>query len=104
MVVESLLNIIPASASIRIMHDKEQLYAGYLSILTMQSTQNTDNTERIELYESIRYKEVKSLRVTPEIRHKEWKTKGLMPPIEPDKLPQYSFSDLRMDLYYAIYI
>lgn len=86
------------------MKDKEQLYAGYLSILTMGSTPNTDNSKRVELYESVKDKEVKSFKAIPEMRHKEWEKKGLMPPIEPEKLPQYTFSDLRMDLYYTIYI
>lgn len=40
----------------------------------------------------------------PEIRHKEWKKRGLMPPMKPEETPEFSFSDLQMTLYNTIYI
>ena len=43
-------------------------------------------------------------RAIPEIRHKEWEKRGLLPPLEPDKTPDYNFSDLQMCLYYTVYI
>lgn len=43
-------------------------------------------------------------RAEPEIRHKEWKKRGLMSPLEPDQTPDFSFSDLEMKLYYKICI
>lgn len=48
--------------------------------------------------------EMKLFRSEPEIRHKEWKKRGLMPPLEPDQTPDFSFSDLEMKLYYKICI
>lgn len=43
-------------------------------------------------------------RATPEIRHRQWKERGLDAPMEPDILANYRFSDLEMKLYYDIYI
>lgn len=41
-------------------------------------------------------------RATPEITHKDYKRRGLMPPMNPDMTPLCSFSDLQMRLYYDI--
>lgn len=43
-------------------------------------------------------------RPTPEIRHKEWQKRGLMAPLQPQETPEYSFSDLQMNLYNTIYL
>lgn len=48
--------------------------------------------------------EVKRFRPTPEIRHKEWQKRGLMAPLQPQETPEYSFSDLQMNLYNTIYL
>lgn len=48
--------------------------------------------------------EVKRFRPTPEIRHKEWQKRGLMAPLQPQETPDYSFSDLQMNLYNTIYL
>lgn len=48
--------------------------------------------------------EVKRFRPTPEIRHKEWRKRGLMAPLQPQETPEYSFSDLQMNLYNTIYL
>ncbi len=39
-----------------------------------------------------------------EIRHREYKIRGLMPPYEPELTRQYEFKDLTVFLYYNIYI
>lgn len=51
-----------------------------------------------------RIAEVKRFCPVPEIRHKEWKKRGLMPPMKPEETPEFSFSDLQMTLYNTIYI
>lgn len=38
----------------------------------------------------------------PEIRHKEWKKRNLMPPMDPDKVPNFKYSDLQMTIYYKV--
>ena len=85
------------------MQGKEQLWVGWLSALLMERNDGIHTgipAERLELKD----REIKHFTAALEIRHKEWKEKGLMPPIEPDELPQYEFSDLRMDLYYTFYL
>ena len=47
---------------------------------------------------------VKQFRIFPEINHREWKERNLMSPIDPDKTPNFLFSDLQMNLYYKIVI
>lgn len=39
-----------------------------------------------------------------EARHKEWQKRGLMAPLQPQETPEYSFSDLQMNLYNTIYL
>lgn len=52
------------------------------------------------------YKEetIKKFSASPEIRHKEWKQRGLMAPMEPEQTADFKFSDLEMKLYYMIHI
>ncbi len=73
---------------------KEQLYIGFLGTLRFH--------EGIE--EEDLGCRVKQFRAVPEIRHKAWKEKGLLPPLLPEQTPLYSFSDLQMELFYEIYI
>nr|DAH16681.1 MAG TPA: hypothetical protein [Caudoviricetes sp.] len=40
----------------------------------------------------------------PDISHKRWEELHLLPPIEPERLAEYRFSDLQMTIYYTIYI
>ena len=103
MTLQDFANIIQTSNKIRIMQGKEQLYAGWLGILTMQHNDGINigiDAKWLELKD----REVKHFAAVPEIRHKEWEERGLMPPIEPGELPQYEFSDLRMDLYFTFYL
>lgn len=55
-----------------------------------------------DLYQSIKDREVEQFKFHLDIKHKQWKEKDLMPPLMPDETPQYSFSDLRLDLYYEV--
>ena len=48
--------------------------------------------------------EVIDVRAVPEIRHRQWRERGLVAPLLPEQLPQYKFQDLMMTLYYTIYL
>lgn len=80
---------------LRIIQGKKDVYKGYFG--TMEHI----GTEAIKIIES---KEVVGFRAVPEIRHKKWKERGLDAPLMPQELPQYSFSDLMMTLYYTVYL
>ena len=49
-------------------------------------------------------KEVTRYHCHLDISHKEWKERGLIQPIQPDELAQYSFSDFQLSLYYCIHV
>ena len=92
MKLEEFLKILQNPYRLRIVREGKDLYVGYLANLH-------HNTEGITGQE-----EVKCFAVVPEIRHKQWKNRDLMQPLEPEVLAQYSFSDLEMKLYYTIYL
>lgn len=60
--------------------------------------------EHAENLEAHMDEEVKRFSAAPEIRHKEWRKRGLMAPLQPQETPEYSFSDLQMNLYNTIYL
>ncbi len=47
---------------------------------------------------------VKRFECMPEIRHRKYKERGLMPPYEPAITRLFEFSDLTMFIYYDIYV
>ena len=47
---------------------------------------------------------VKEFTFAPEICHKDWEKLGLISPMQPEEMPDYSFSDLMMKLYYRMKI
>ena len=98
MTLEEGIALLQNPDKVRILKDKEQLFIGYRALLIADF--GTIDTVMIEHGKD----EVKSLRAIPEITHKNWKEKGLIPPIHPEELAQYSFSDLQMSLYYTFYI
>lgn len=73
--------------------EQETIYKGYKALL-----------EHDPVADAVLNAQVKRFRASPEIRHKEWKDRGLMPPMEPEKTPDFRFSDLQMTLYYKIII
>ncbi|NCB92891.1 MAG: hypothetical protein EOM40_10100 [Clostridia bacterium] len=79
----------------RLQRDNEQIYVGFVGAFT------EDARERIGVSGK---EEVKKLRAVPELRHREWKERGLMQPTQPEETPDYKFSDLQLTLYYDIYI
>ena len=54
--------------------------------------------------EELRREKIKELIISTEVRHKNWKKLGLDRPLQPDELPDYSFSDLEMKIYYRMLI
>ena len=55
-------------------------------------------------YEAVKECQVKRLTIKTDITHKEWKERGLISPLKPDELPQYSFADLQITVYRKIEI
>lgn len=75
---------------LRILKGKKEVYVGYLGSMEQSEKDALANEEMI------------TFRAIPEITHKQYAERGLIPPSEPDKLAEYSFSDLQMTLYYTI--
>lgn len=89
--VREFLNTLTGLDRIKIVKDKEILFVGY-------------RADGKEIPPECLDAEMKLFRSEPEIRHREWKKRGLMPPLEPDQTPDFKFSDLEMKLYYKICI
>ena len=89
-----VMTLLESPDRVRIMQDRKEIYNQFFANL------NAD-TETIEKFKDV---EVKRFRLIPEIRHKQWKEKNLMPPLKPDETPEYSFSDLQLTIYHTIYI
>ena len=99
MTVRDFLEIIHNSDNLRIVRDaeseskQETIFKGYKALLAHDP-----------VADAVLDAQVKRFRAYPEIRHREWKDRGLMPPMEPEKTPDFRFSDLQMTLYYKIII
>jgi len=92
MTLQDLLNILQNPDRLRIIKGDKDLYIGYLANIKHNENGLTGKEE------------VERFRVIPELRHKQWKEKDLMPPLEPELLAKYQFSDLEMKIYYTIYL
>lgn len=92
MKLREFIGVFEQSERLRIVKDGKEIYTGYKALM-----------EHAEL-ETVMDAEVKRFCPVPEIRHKEWKKRGLMPPMKPEETPEFSFSDLQMTLYNTIYI
>lgn len=95
MKVGEFLAAISNTNILRIEKDGRGIYTGYLGMLPYEDS---------GMYEVVRDAEIKHFAVVPEIRHKEWRERGLTEPLLPDEAAQYSFRDLQMTLYYTIKI
>lgn len=95
MTVQDFVNVIENSDMMRIIKDGKDLFIDYRASLRFEDS---------GLFESIKHEEIRKFRAVPEIRHREWKERNLMPPLTPDETPDFSFRDLQMKLYYTIYI
>lgn len=80
---------------VRIIRDKKNIFAGYYGVMQYMDE---------EKMAAIKNAEIAGFRAVPEIRHRQWKERGLDAPLLPKQLPQYIFADLMMTLYYTIYL
>lgn len=94
MALEEFVKLLENSDRLRILKGKKEVFVGWLALLFLHN----------ETYEGIRTDAVKKFRAVPEIRHRQWKERKLMKPLEPDETPEFAFSDLQMNLYYTIYL
>ena len=95
MTLEGFIKLLENSDRLRILKDGKEVFVGWLAMLV---------THNKMLYEQMRTDAVKKFRAIPEIRHRQWKERNLMKPIEPDETPEFTFGDLQMNLYYTIYL
>lgn len=99
MTVEEQLAVIASPDNIMIVQDAEKekdqevIYKGYKGLISYE-----------KLPDGIMEREVKKLRIYMDTCHKNWRGEGLLPPIEPEKTPNYSFSDLQVTIYRKIII
>lgn len=94
MALEELIGTLENSDRLKIIKDENEVYVGWLALLVANN----------ESYGSIRTDAVKKFKAVPEIRHKQWRERNLMRPLEPDKAPEFAFTDLQMSIYYTIYL
>lgn len=94
MKVKELLAVVTNPTVLRIMRGQEDLYIGYKGMAHYECGNEPEWMEET----------VKGFAAVPEIRHRRYREKGLMEPMLPEELPEYSFSDLMMTLYYTITI
>ncbi len=96
MSLRTFMGLLKNSDLLRIIRKEtgEQLYIGFLGVLRLHKGIEETDLDCV----------VKQFRAVPEIRHKEWQEKRLLPPLLPEQTPMYSFSDLQMELFYEIYI
>lgn len=92
MMLREFIAVFEQSDRVRIIKDDKEIYTGYKALMSHAAL------------EAVMDAEVKRFRPIPEIRHKKWKERGLMPPIKPEETPDFNFSDLQMTLYSTIYI
>ena len=97
MKISELLEVISSSTRIRIFKgdNKEPLYCNYKGMIVHEG-EKTDFLTADPI--------VVRFQATPEIRHRLYEERGLMPPYEPEITRQYEFSDLTIFLYYDIFI
>lgn len=93
MKLREFLTVFEQSDRLRIVKNEKDVYTGFLALMAHAGNM-----------EALMDAEVKRFRPTPEIRHKEWQKRGLMTQLQPQETPEYSFSDLQMNLYNTIYL
>lgn len=91
-----LLQVIPPSARTRILKNRKEVFRGYRG--------NIDERQFHLLPFDYEREEVQEFRFATDIYAKDYKQRGLMPPIDPKAIPDMSFSDLNLVIYYEITI
>lgn len=91
--LKDFLAVLHQSDRLQIIKDGKPIYTGYPALIVHNPQIEAEMDAVITLF-----------RAVPEIKHKQWRERGLMAPMEPEEMPQYAFSDLQMQLYYTIYI
>ncbi len=94
--VNDILQLIDAPDRLRIVKDGKDVFVGYVGTGKLASEK--------QMQKDFGDREVKKFRAIPELRHKEWRERGLAEPLQPDETPDYYFADLQSTLYYTIYI
>lgn len=94
--VDDILQLIEPSDRLRIVKDGKDLFVGYVGAYKLDSEK--------QLQDTFGSCEVKKFRAVPELRHKDWKKRGLASPLKPDETPDHYFADLQSTLYYTIHI
>ena len=72
--------------------EKTPLFTGFVDILV----------EFTPEWERIREREVKGIGTQQEITHRDWRARGLRPPLEPGEVAEYRFKDLQAQIYTVI--
>lgn len=92
--VRDFLAVIEPSDKIRILEDGAEVVAGYLPVIMETHARQI---------EEVLDKKVKRFRIHPEMRAHDWESRKLTPPIHPELLPDFKFSDLVETVYFEIY-
>lgn len=103
MKLEEFLKFLGDATKVRILQNEEtkdciitrDVFTGWLGNL---------RADKVKMTEKLLKSEVRRFKAEPHIRHKKWKEKGLLEPLEPGEEAQYKFSDLMMTIYYTFYI
>lgn len=99
MTLEEQCNVLESADMLRLIKDGNDLYVGYLGAFTPKIANHYNS-----VYDRYKNNPVKQFRTVPEVTHREWKERKLMPPLRPDETPDYKFEDMQVRLYYTIYI
>jgi hypothetical protein len=93
--VVDFIAVIQPSDKLRILEDGKEIAAGYLPVLMETHTQEM---------EEVLNKDIRKFRIHPEMRSKDWKKCGFVPPIHPEVLPDFKYSDLIETIWYEIHV
>ena len=90
--VADVVKLMSNPDTVMITEGSRMIFSGYLGTMIHYCPE----------YEAVKDRRVKSLGIQTDISHKEWKERGLLPPMKPEEAAQYSFSDLQMTIYRKI--